>query len=292
MRPPLVLTVAGSDAAGAAGVQADLKTFTALGVYGASALTLITSVAGRGPRGTHPLPPDVVRTQIDEVVRDLHVDVLKIGALGTAAIAHTVADAVRTHRELLGPIVLDPVMIASDGAPLISAEGAEVLRSELVPLATVLTPNIAEAAQLLGRPVARTLDDMREQALALQALGPQAVVMTGGGLPDTEDAADVVVHPGGTDLLRAARVPGRLVAGAGATYSAAIAAQLARIAEFERAGELEEIGEAGERDGVATVVATAREFVASATDHAADWEVVRDERVRRPLNHLITLDKQ
>ena len=256
MRPPLVLTVAGSDAAGAAGVQADLKTFTALGVYGASALTLITSVAGRGPRGTHPLPPDVVRTQIDEVVRDLHVDVLKIGALGTAAIAHTVADAVRTHRELLGPIVLDPVMIASDGAPLISAEGAEVLRSELVPLATVLTPNIAEAAQLLGRPVARTLDDMREQALALQALGPQAVVMTGGGLPDTEDA------------------------------------QLARIAEFERAGELEEIGEKGEHDDLATVIATAREFVASATDHAADWEVVRDERVRRPLNHLITLDKQ
>ncbi len=291
MRPPLVLTVAGSDAAGAAGVQADLKTFTALGVYGASVITLVTSVAGHGPRGTHPLPPDVVRTQIDEVVRDLHVDVLKIGALGTAAIVHTVADAVRTHRDRFGPIVLDPVMIASDGAPLISAEGADALRSELVPLATVLTPNLAEAAQLLGRPQATTIEEMREQALALQALGPQAVVMSGGLLPAEDDAVDVVVHPGGTDLLRAEREAGRHVAGAGATYSAAIAAQLARIADFDRAGELEEIGEEGEDDDLATIIATAREFVASATAHAADWEITRSAQVRRPLNHLITLDK-
>lgn len=291
MRPPLVLTIAGSDADGASGIQADLKTFTALGVYGAGAVTMVSAVNTHELAGIHYLPGDVVRSQIDAVAADLLLDVTKIGALGSAAVVEAVAGAVREHRGHLGRLVLDPVMVSSDGTPLISAEGARALREELVPLVDLLTPNLAEAAQLLGRPLATSIDEMREQALALQALGPSAVLVTGGRL-EAEDAVDVLVHPGGTDLLRADRVPGRHVRGAGATLSAAIAAQLARIEEFGRAGELGEIGEKGADDDLVTIVASAREFLASAIENAGEWKVSRDGGGYRPLNHLITLDKK
>ncbi|APX34266.1 bifunctional hydroxymethylpyrimidine kinase/phosphomethylpyrimidine kinase [Brachybacterium sp. P6-10-X1] len=291
MRPPLVLTIAGSDADGASGIQADLKTFTALGAYGASAVTMVAAVNTRELIGTHYLPGDVVRSQIDAVAADLLLDVTKIGALGSAAVVEAVAGAVREHRGRLGRLVLDPVMVSSDGAPLISAEGARALRSTLVPLVDILTPNMAEAAQLLGRPLATSIDEMREQALALQELGPTAVLITGGRL-EAEDAVDVLVHPGGTDLLRADRVPGRRVRGAGATLSAAIAAQLARIEEFDRAGELGDIGGEGADDDLVTIVASAREFLASAIENAGEWKISRTRGGYHPLNHLITLDKQ
>ena len=290
MRPPLVLTIAASETDGAAGIQADLKTFTALGVYGASAVTMITVVTAAGVRGTHPLPGDIVRQQVEAVAADLRLDATKIGALGSAAAVSAVVAAVRAHRKSLGAIVLDPVMVGADGTPLITAEGAAALEKELLPLVDVLTPNMAEAAQLLGRPLATSIDEIREQALALQAKGPRSVLITGGRL-EGEDVVDVLVHDGGTDLLRAQRVPGRRVRGAGTTLSAAIAAQLARIAEFDRAGELGEIGEAGTDDDMVTIVASAREFVASATENAQDWRLARHEGGHGPVNHLITLDK-
>ncbi|GAA1285234.1 bifunctional hydroxymethylpyrimidine kinase/phosphomethylpyrimidine kinase [Brachybacterium alimentarium] len=290
MRPPLVLTIAASDSDGASGLQSDLKTFTALGAYGASAATMICAVNTQGLRGIHYLPGDVVRGQIDAVATDLLLDATKIGALGSAAVVEAVAAAVREHRDRLGRLLLDPVMVGSDGSALISAEGARALRDSLVPLVDLLTPNMAEAAQLLGRPIATSLDEMREQALALQALGPQAVLVTGGRL-EHDDAVDVLVHPGGTDLLRADRVPGRRVRGAGSTLSAAIAAQLARIEEYDRAGELEEIGEAGTDDDLVTIVASAREFLASAIENAGDWSISRSDSGYSTLNHLITLDK-
>ncbi|WP_114855495.1 bifunctional hydroxymethylpyrimidine kinase/phosphomethylpyrimidine kinase [Brachybacterium sp. YJGR34] len=291
MRPPLVLTVADSESDGAAGIQADLKTFTALGVYGASAVSMITAVNTQGVRDMHPLPGAVVRGQIDAVAEDLWIDATKIGALGSAAGVEAVAGAVRAHRERLGRIVLDPVMVAADGSPLISAEGAGALRSQLVPLVDVLTPSMAEAAQLTGGALATSIDEMREQALALQAAGPGTVLITGGRLPG-QDVVDVLVHAGGTDLLRARRVPSRKVRGAGTTLSAAIAAQLARIAGFDRAGELGEIGEAGTEDDLATIVASAREFLASATDDARSWTISRHSGGYGPVNHLITLDKR
>lgn len=289
MRPPLALTVAASESDGAAGLQADLKTFTALGVYGASAASMITTVTPLGVRGTHPLPPELVRTQIAAVAEDLLLDATKIGALGSAAVVGAVTEEVRARREQLGRIVLDPVMIAADGTPLLTAEGARALSENLLPLVDVLTPNLAEAAQLLGRPLATTIEEMREQALALQARGPRAVLITGGRL-EGEDVVDVLVHDGGTDLLRAERVAQRRVRGAGTTLSAAITAQLARIAEFERAGELDEIGEAGPEDDMVTIVASAREFVASATENALTWQLARRKGGLAPLNHLITLD--
>lgn len=289
MRPPLVLTIAGSESDGASGLQADLKTFTALGTYGASAVSMVTTVTDQGVRSTHPLPAEVVQGQIAAVAADLLIDVTKIGALGSRAVVEAVTAAVRAQRDQLGRIVLDPVMVGADGSALITAEGARALGESLVPLADVLTPNMAEAAQLLGRPLATSIEEMRDQALALQAKGPRAVLITGGRL-EGEDVVDVLVHEGGTDLLRAARIPGRRVRGAGTTLSAAIAAQLARIAEFDRAGELGEIGEAGSDDDMATIVASAREFLASATENARDWRIARGKGGLAPLNHLITLD--
>ncbi|ASK66423.1 hydroxymethylpyrimidine/phosphomethylpyrimidine kinase [Brachybacterium avium] len=289
MRPPLVLTIAASESDGAAGLQADLKTFTALGAYGASAVSMVSTITAHEVHGTYPLPADVVRGQIDAVAADLRLDATKIGALGSAAVVEAVAGAVREHRDRLGRIVLDPVMVSAHGTPLISAEGAGALGKLLLPLVDVLTPNMAEAAQLLGRPLATSIEEIREQALALQAMGPGAVLITGGRL-EGEDVVDVLVHAAGTDLLRARRVPGRRVRGAGSTLSAAIAAQLARIAGFDRAGQLGEIGEAGAEDDLVTIVASAREFVASATENAQDWKLSRRSGGYGPLNHLITLD--
>lgn len=290
MRPPLVLTIAGSEADGAAGVQADLKTFTALGSYGASAVTMIVSVNPQGVRGVHPLPPEVVRSQIDAVAEELMLDGTKIGSLGSAAVVAEVVAALRAHRDRFGTVVLDPVMVSADGTAMISAEGAAAIERDLLPLVDVLVLSMAEAAHLLRRAVATSIEEMREQALALAAKGPGSVLITGAALQG-EDVVDVLVHPGGTDLLRARRVSGRSVRGAGTTLSAAITAQLARIAEFERAGELEEIGEAGTSDDVPTIVASAREFVASATENAEDWHLGRGRGGHGPLNHLITLDK-
>lgn len=289
MRPPLVLTIAASESDGAAGLQADLKTFTALGAYGASAVSMVTTVTAHQVHGRYPLPADVVRGQIDAVAEDLRLDATKIGSLGSAAVVEAVAAAVRAHRTRLGRIVLDPVMVSAHGTPLISAEGASALGRLLLPLVDVLTPNMAEAAQLLGQPLATSIEEIREQALALQAKGPGSVLITGGRLPG-EDVVDVLVHEGGTDLLRAERVPGRRVRGAGSTLSAAIAAQLARIAGFDRAGQLGEIGEDGADDDLVTIVASAREFVASATENAQDWTLSRRGGGYGPLNHLITLD--
>lgn len=155
---------------------------------------------------------DVVRGQIDAVAEDLRLDATKIGALGSAAVVEAVAAAVRAHRTRLGRIVLDPVMVSAHGTPLISAEGASALGRLLLPLVDVLTPNMAEAAQLLGQPLATSIEEIREQALALQGKGPGSVLITGGRLPG-EDVVDVLVHDGGTDLLRARREPDRRVRG-------------------------------------------------------------------------------
>lgn len=289
MRPPLVLSIAGSESDGAAGVQADLKTFTALGSYGASAVTMVVSASPQGVRGVHPLPPEVVRSQIDAVSEELLLDATKIGSLGSAAVVAEVVAALRAHRERFGTVVLDPVMVSADGTALISAEGAAAIEHDLLPLVDVLVLTMRESAQLLRRAVATSIEEMREQALALVAKGPRSVLITGGSLPGDE-VVDVLVHPGGTDLLRGQRIEGRALRGAGTTLSAALTAQLARIAEFDRAGELQEIGESGTDDDMPTIVASAREFVASATENAQDWRLSRTAGGHGPMNHLITLD--
>lgn len=283
MRPPHVLAVNAFDPTGASGLQADLKTLTALGVYGSTALT-----------GVHSEAPIVVgteqlRAQLRQVLGASRPDAVKIGEVGTAALAGTIADELSAAPARR--IVLDAVMVDGDDVPRATAEAAAVIRTRLVPLASVLVANLLEAAQLLDRAPATDIDGLAEQATALRDHGPVAVLVTGARLGG-EDALDVLAHPGGVDVLRGERAAGAGTRGAGATLSASIAAQYARLAEFDRAGELAEIGEKGEADDDVTIIASAREFVASAIAHAQGWDLLRSGSGRRgPVNHLITLDR-
>ncbi len=217
------LTIAGSDSGGGAGIQADLKTFAAHGVYGLSALTAVTAQNTTGVTAVHALPPEIVIAQIEAVAADFDVAATKIGMLANAAIAGVVADALDAHR--FDDVVLDPVMIAKGGAPLVDEAAIAVLRDRLLPRATVVTPNLAEAARLLGRAIV-TIADMRTAAQDLRDLGARAVVVKGGHLDGP--AVDVFADAQGVVELSSPRVPGRHRHGTGCTFSAAIAARLAR----------------------------------------------------------------
>lgn len=290
MRPPTALTIAGTDPSGADGIAADLKTFTALGVYGTAVVTALVAQSARGVQGIQEVPAEFVRTQAGSVLDDIPVDATKIGLLGSAAVVEAVADLIDARRAELGRIVLDPVLVAAGGEPLSSAEGASAIRERLVPRADVVTSSLPEAAHLLGEGVAADLDAMCDQALRLRALGPTAVVLTGGRHGAGDDVLDIVAHPGGVEVLRAERVGTRVLRGVGSTLSSAIAAQYARIAEFDRAGELGEIGEEGGGDDDLTIVLSAREFLASAIENARDWDLSRaGGSGHGPVNHLITL---
>jgi hydroxymethylpyrimidine/phosphomethylpyrimidine kinase len=219
---PRVLTIAGSDSGGGAGIQADLKTFSALGAFGMSAITALTAQNTTGVFTVHEVPPEVVAAQIDAVAEDLGVDAAKTGMLSSAPIIETVADRIRHHR--IDKLVVDPVMVAKSGAPLLRPEAQQALRDELLPLAAVVTPNLPEAETLLGRPV-RSLDAMRDAARALRDLGPRTVLVKGGHLQG--EPVDVLYDGDGFEELRAERVPSRHTHGTGCVLSAAIAAYLA-----------------------------------------------------------------
>jgi hydroxymethylpyrimidine/phosphomethylpyrimidine kinase len=217
------LTIAGSDSGGGAGIQADLKTFHHFGVYGTSALTLVTAQNTLGVRRVEPLAPSLVSAQIDAVAEDLRPDAVKTGALGSAAIVEAVAAAVARHR--LGPLVVDPVILSKDGRDLLDADAVDALRRLLVPAAALVTPNLPEAAALLGAGVAP--GEIAEAARALLALGARAVLVKGGHLPGAE-LVDVLAERDRVLTLRAARIDTPHTHGTGCTYSAAIAALLAR----------------------------------------------------------------
>jgi hydroxymethylpyrimidine/phosphomethylpyrimidine kinase len=223
---PIALTIAGSDPSGGAGIQADLKTFTVLGVYGAGVITALTAQSTRGVDGIFPVPAAFVARQIASVAGDLRIAAVKTGMLNDAATVRAVADAVRTHA--LGPLVVDPVMVATSG-DLLMAEGmVAALRETLLPLADLLTPNLPEAARLLDCAPAADEAEMAAQAKALVALGCKAVVLKGGHSEGTE-AVDIFLARGGeTARLALPRVATRNTHGTGCTFSAAIAANLAR----------------------------------------------------------------
>ncbi len=220
----VALTIAGSDSGGGAGVQADLKTFHRFGVYGASALTLITAQNTLGVQAVHLLPPELVYRQIQSVAQDLPVLAAKTGALGDAPIVRAVARAVRAFG--IGPLVVDPVMVAKGGDRLLVGEAAKALVEELFPLASLITPNRLEAEALLNRPI-RNLEEAREAALDLLRLGPKAVLLKGGHLEGPE-AADLLATPEGVEAFSAPRIPTRNTHGTGCTLSAAITALLAQ----------------------------------------------------------------
>ena len=230
----VALTIAGSDSGGGAGVQADLKVFFRFGVYGTSALTLVTAQNTLGVQRVHLLPPEVVYAQIESVAQDFPLHAAKTGALGDAAIVEAVAEAVRrfgvrplvVDRLELNNLVVDPVMVAKGGDPLLAKEAAAALKERLFPLADLVTPNRLEAEALLGRPI-RTLEEAEEAAKALLALGPKAVLLKGGHL-EGEEAVDLLATRGGVLRFSAPRVHTRNTHGTGCTLSAAIAALLAK----------------------------------------------------------------
>jgi len=220
--PAIALTVAGSDPSGGAGIQADLKTFAAFDVYGAAVLTCATAQNTIGVRATGELPAALVAAQLDAVLDDLAVGAVKTGMLGRAEIVEVVAERVA---RLSAPLVVDPVMVATSGDALLSDDGARALRGRLLPLARLVTPNLAEAAVLAGRPV-ETVADMRDAAEAIRALGARAVLVKGGHLAG--DACDLLLDGDQAHELRADRLDAGPLHGSGCTLSAAIAAELAR----------------------------------------------------------------
>jgi hydroxymethylpyrimidine/phosphomethylpyrimidine kinase len=220
--PTVALTIAGSDSGGGAGIQADLKTFEALGVWGTCALTGVTAQNTMGVHDAVVLPERLVRAQIDAVVADLGVGATKTGMLGSAAVIETVARAVVDHG--LSPLVVDPVLVTSHGDLLLEAGAIGVLRTILLPLATLVTPNIPEAEALLSRRIAG-VDAMAEAASELAALGPAAVLLKGGHL-GSERSPDLLWQGGHGHWLDGPRLPGRHTHGTGCTLSAAVCAYL------------------------------------------------------------------
>nr|WP_090109820.1 bifunctional hydroxymethylpyrimidine kinase/phosphomethylpyrimidine kinase [Limimaricola pyoseonensis] len=225
------LTIAGSDSGGGAGIQADLKTFSALGVYGTSAITAITAQNTRGVRAVAPVAPAMVAAQIAAILEDIAPRAIKIGMLSSPEIVAAVATALAGYA---GPVVLDPVMVAKSGDRLLAEEAEAALIEALLPRADVLTPNLPEAARLLGRDPARDAAQTEAQGRALLALGARAVVMKGGHAEGVS-CIDRLVTPHGVTPMAQPRLATRNTHGTGCSLSSAIAAELAKGAKLEAA---------------------------------------------------------
>jgi hydroxymethylpyrimidine/phosphomethylpyrimidine kinase len=217
------LTIAGSDSGGGAGIQADLKTFAAHGVYGTSAITAVTAQNTKGVTAWEAVSTELVVAQIDAVAADIGADAVKTGMLASAVIVGAVAAALR--RWNLAPLVVDPVMIAKGGDRLLEESAVDTIRKELLPLARVVTPNIPEAEVLAGTSI-RSVGDMREAGRRILSLGPGVVVVKGGHL-EGSDSVDVVCTGEGCEELRSARIETQHTHGTGCTFASAIAANLA-----------------------------------------------------------------
>jgi len=231
MRVPKALTIAGSDSGAGAGIQADLKTFSALGVYGSTVITAITAQNTVGVTAVHEIPVEIVAAQLDAVMEDIGADAAKTGMLSSAAIIQTVAAGVRRHR--IERLVVDPVMVAKSGDRLLREDAVTALRDLLLPLAYIVTPNAPEAEVLCGRPV-RNEADMHEAARAIHAFGPRYVVLKGGHVPG-EQVVDLLFDGQSFERFVLPRVETPHTHGTGCTFSAAIAAFLARGLEVAAA---------------------------------------------------------
>ena len=228
----IAVTIAGSDSGGGAGIQADLKTFSALGVYGASVITALTAQNTHGVFAIHDVPAGFVTAQIDAVFSDLDVGAVKIGMLSRPGIIEAVADGLARHGQRA--VVLDPVMVAASGDPLIADEAVAVLCDRLMPHVRLVTPNLPEAARLLGDAVADTPAAVEAQARRLLALGPEAVLLKGGHGQGPE-SADYLLDRSGGRWLSAPRIATNNTHGTGCTLSSAIAAGLASGLSLEDA---------------------------------------------------------
>lgn len=223
--PPRVLTIAGSDSGGGAGIQADLKTMLALGVHGMSVVTAVTAQNTLGVHGVWPLPPEAVTAQFEAVVSDVGVDAVKVGMLGNAQTAMVIA-ALLARLDPAVPVVVDPVAVSKHGDPLLADDALEVLRNEVLPRATVVTPNVDEAYALAGI-VVTDLDSMRAAAVKLLEYGPAWALLKGGHL-DSDKSTDLLTNGQDEVTLAALRIDNRHTHGTGCTLASAVAAYLAR----------------------------------------------------------------
>lgn len=222
---PTVLTIAGSDSSGGAGIQADLKTFAALGVYGCSAIASLTAQNTQGVQGVMPVAPEFVQAQIKSVLSDIQVGAIKTGMLATAEIICAVTETLKNFPHI--PLVLDPVMIATSGDRLLAEDAIDVLIKTLMPRALVITPNLHEAAALLHVDVATNIDDMRVQGHQILLLGANAVLIKGGHSTGV-DATDLLLTREGEYLFTAPRIVTKNTHGTGCTLASAIAAGVAK----------------------------------------------------------------
>ncbi|MET1102354.1 MAG: bifunctional hydroxymethylpyrimidine kinase/phosphomethylpyrimidine kinase [Pyrodictiaceae archaeon] len=230
----VALTIAGSDSGGGAGIEADLKTFAALGVHGTVAITSVTAQNTYEVKAIHDIPPEVVEKQIDAIAEDMGVDAAKTGMLSNSDIIKAVARAVKRHGF---PLVVDPVMIAKSGAPLLKPEAVKTLTEELLPLATLVTPNRMEAEKLSGLTI-RSLDDAKKAAKKIaEEYGAEAVIVKGGHL-EGDESIDVLYHNGVFREYRAPRIKDGCTHGTGCSFSAAITAELAKGRSLEEAIEV------------------------------------------------------
>jgi hydroxymethylpyrimidine/phosphomethylpyrimidine kinase len=232
MTTPVALTIAGSDSSGGAGIQADLKTLAALGVYGASVITALTAQNTRGVAGIHQVPAEFVAAQIDAVFSDLAVDAVKIGMVAQLATIDAIAEGLK--RWSPGHVVLDPVMVATSGDRLLAADAVEALRTKLIPRAALVTPNLPEAAALLDEPVAASEAEIERQGKRLLSFGCPAVLIKGGHGQGSE-STDYLVTESGVIALSAPRVSTQNTHGTGCSLSSAIAAGLAKGEDLETA---------------------------------------------------------
>ena len=221
----VALTIAGSDSSGGAGIQADLKTFAAHGVYGASVLTGLTAQNTQGVMAIHDVPPDFIAAQIDAVFADLQIGAVKIGMLSRAAAIGAVAAALARHRA--DHIVLDPVMVATSGSHLLAPNAVQALRRKLIPRALVVTPNLPEAAALTGANLARNEQEMEIQAREILALGARNVLIKGGHA-EGDDSVDLLIGQGEVVRFSAKRIATKNTHGSGCTLSSAISAGIAK----------------------------------------------------------------
>ncbi|MGY4159217.1 hydroxymethylpyrimidine/phosphomethylpyrimidine kinase [Bradyrhizobium sp. USDA 4461] len=229
---PIALTIAGSDSSGGAGIQADLKSFAALGVYGASAITALTAQNTTGVSGIHPVPAAFVTAQLDAVFSDLDVGAVKIGMVAQTETIAAIAEGLT--RWAPRHVVLDPVMVATSGDRLLAAEAVDALKSMLFPLASLITPNLPEAAALLNEPVASTEADVERQGKRLLAMGCRAVLVKGGHRHGA-DSIDYLIDAERSIALSAPRVATANTHGTGCSLSSAIAAGLAKGETMETA---------------------------------------------------------
>ncbi|MCS4136200.1 bifunctional hydroxymethylpyrimidine kinase/phosphomethylpyrimidine kinase [Salinibacter ruber] len=263
---PVALTIAGSDSGGGAGIQADLKAMEANGVFGASALAAVTAQNTEEVSRAHDLPPSLVAAQIDAVVGDMDVQAAKTGMLSAPPIIETVADRVATHD--LRPFVVDPVMISKTGFKLLQDEAIDTLVNDLLPLATLVTPNVHEAEHLTDVEI-DTPDDLRAAGAALLEYGPDAALVKGGHLSGADDAVDVLVDGETGRRFQAPRIDTEHTHGTGCTYASAIAAHLAKG---------HDLGAAVDR---------AKRYVTGAIRHALPLG-----HGRGPTNHFFHLDPE